>query len=308
MYDVRDIVVLARDAAMSTTYKPALFKAIIRLQSEGGREKLDLVDVAEQFALLYWTQTVVFHLRQAASLSKEPKVLRALRTAATETNCRKLIELPADARARLIASIAQTLRINVLKLFHVGLPSGSAPIYTWDGGDSIAFTPAAVEFVRSNAMVLEVIANHWWARYLEKVNLLAPVIIEKVEARGIKRKSLQWFYKHVAETDRPSCFYCGADLIYTVGAVHIDHVIPWSFLLDDPAWDLVLACGGCNLGKSDRLPDRRFIERLESLNLRRLIKRPDFMHGSAPIPACGVLQLYEAARAVEWPNAWEPPM
>lgn len=306
MFNIRDIVVLARDAAMSATYKPALLKAIVRLQSERGRETLSLTELAEQFVLLYWTQTVVFHLRQAASLSKEPEIPRAVRNAAEQSHCRKLRDLPSATRARLVKSITGILRINVLERFHKRLPPGSDPIYTWDGGEAITFTATAVEFVRKNAMALEVIANYWWAGYLEQVNLLAPAIIQKIETDGIRRGSLQWFYKRVAETDHVACFYCGASLSNVGGSKHIDHVLPWSFLLADPAWDLVLACERCNLGKSDRLPDRRFIEQLEALNRRRLTIMPDFMRNSAPIPAGGILQLYEAARAVEWPNAWEP--
>ena len=37
---------------------------------------------------------------------------------------------------------------------------------------------------------LKMIANHWWARYLERVNMLAPLIIEKVERYCAKRGSL----------------------------------------------------------------------------------------------------------------------
>jgi hypothetical protein len=306
MHDVRDIVVLARDAAMSTTYKPALLRAIVRLQRDAGRLELGLVEVAEQFAHLYWTQTVVFHLRQAASLSKEPEVLQALRTSAAQTNSHKFSELPTVARERLILSIARTLRIDVLRRFHVGLPSGALPIYTWDGGDTIIFTPASVDFVRANAMALDIIANHWWARFLEKVNLMAPAIIQKIEADGVRRGSLRWFFERVAQTDNSRCFYCNADLSNTTAVRHIDHVLPWSFLLADPAWDLVLACGRCNLGKSDRLPNRRFINLLETINRQRVARMPEFMRGSPPLPTGGISQLYDAARAVEWPNAWEP--
>jgi hypothetical protein len=131
-------------------------------------------------------------------------------------------------------------------------------------------------------------------------------IIQKIEADSVRRGSLRWFYERVAQTDDAACFYCGADLSDAASARHIDHVIPWSFILADPAWDLVLTCIRCNLGKSDRLPNRRFIEQLDALNRRRLAVLPDFMRGSAPMPPSGIAQLYEAARAVEWPNAWQP--
>ena len=33
----------------------------------------------------------------------------------------------------------------------------------------------------------------------------------------------------------------------------VDHVLPWSFVLEDKTWNLVLACRKCNNEKRDRL-------------------------------------------------------
>ena len=305
-HDVRDLAVLARDAAMSTTYKPALLKAIVRLQRDGARNSVSLAEIANQFVELYWTQTVVFHLRQASTLAKEPEVLRALRTAASKANTRRLADLSDVERDSLAFSISKTLRINVLRLFHKRFSAGAPPLFSWDEGEAIVFTPEASAFVHRNAMTLETIANHWWARKLEKLNLLAPAIIEKIEGDGVQRKSLRWFYERVAATDNDVCFYCRRDLSDDAQPRDVDHVIPWSFLLANPTWDLVMACRRCNIAKSDRLPNRRFVLALDDLNAHRLTIAPNVMRGVEPMPTGGLLQLYEAARGVEWPNAWEP--
>jgi 5-methylcytosine-specific restriction endonuclease McrA len=47
------------------------------------------------------------------------------------------------------------------------------------------------------------------------------------------------------------CFYCNEPLL---DDIHVDHVIPWSVLHHDEIWNLVLAHGRCNIGKSDILP------------------------------------------------------
>jgi len=143
-HGVRDLAVLARDAAMSTTYKPALLKAIVRLQHDGARKSVSLAEIANQFVELYWTQTVVFHLRQASTLAKEPEVLRALRTAASKANTRRLPDLSDVERDSLAFSISKTLRINVLRLFHKRYSAGAPPLFSWDEGEAIAFTPGAV--------------------------------------------------------------------------------------------------------------------------------------------------------------------
>jgi hypothetical protein len=46
----------------------------------------------------------------------------------------------------------------------------------------------------------------------------------------------------------------------------VDHVLPWSFVLEDKAWNLVLTCRKCNNGKRDRLANLNALERLCSRN------------------------------------------
>lgn len=124
----------------------------------------------------------------------------------------------------------------------------------------IARADPAVAFVRDNAAALEAIANLWWARYLEKVNLLAPLVIEKVERGGAQRGSLGKYLAILRAVDGERCFYCERPFSEQ-RTVHVDHVIPWSFPLSDPVWDLVLACRPCNLSKSDVLPHHDFIDK-----------------------------------------------
>ncbi len=62
------------------------------------------------------------------------------------------------------------------------------------------------------------------------------------------------------------CFYCGA----APDELHIDHVIPWAFVAEDRVWNLVLACGPCNLDKRDRPPREVNLKRLMERNIRLL--------------------------------------
>ena len=197
---------------MSSIYKPALLKAIVKLQRHSLLCEVPLLEIADLFVELYWTQTVIFHLRQAATLAKEPEVLQKIRRTAVAANVRRLSALPYAARASLARSIVTILRVDVLKRFHSAMPSGARPLFSWSGSDHVSFTLAGAQFIRENAQSLDVIANHWWARKLEKVNLLAPAIIEKIEADGVQRRSLKWFYERVAATDNLECFDCQMDI------------------------------------------------------------------------------------------------
>jgi 5-methylcytosine-specific restriction endonuclease McrA len=60
------------------------------------------------------------------------------------------------------------------------------------------------------------------------------------------------------------CFYCGESL--DQDAVHVDHVIPRTFLRHDEIWNLVLAHDTCNLAKSALLPARLYLEKLYERN------------------------------------------
>jgi hypothetical protein len=46
----------------------------------------------------------------------------------------------------------------------------------------------------------------------------------------------------------------------------VDHLLPWSFVLEDRTWNLVLACRKCNNGKRDRLTNKGDLERLCARN------------------------------------------
>ena len=306
MFDLRDIIVLARDASWSTTYKPALLKSIARIAARDRRTRIPLADIGEQFVSLYWNQTVVFHLRQAAVVSKEPEVLRAIRRAAEAHGVRRLGDLPPEARAELVRRMVRVLKIDVLRRFHRSKPAHMPALFTWaDDSEFVELSDASLAFIVSNAMALETVANHWWAGYLERVNTLAPYIIEKVRRDGAQRRSLTRFVRLLSSIDAPCCFYCARPFGELV-RVHVDHVLPWSFLLADPLWDLVMACDRCNLAKSDSLPARAFVDKLVTANESRAKRALPENAVSPLLDGVGIFQLYDAARAVEWPGPWRP--
>ena len=291
---------------MSSSYKPALLKALVRIVRQGTENEIDLLRIGTEFVELYWNQTVVFRLRQAATIKAEPEVVRRIRSASTSNAVRRLSDLNQSVRSKLDREMARVLTINVLDAFHRSKPASMPVLFSWNHGDTaIAMTDNAIAFCKANANALETIANHWWARYLERVNMLAPLIIEKVERNGAERGSLAKYLKILMETDEPRCFYCERPLS-TRSTTHVDHVIPWSFLLTDPLWDLVLACSVCNLSKSDVLPDRDFLDKLAARSAQRARFALPSGIGSPLIAADEVERYFEAAVSVEWPRGWRP--
>jgi hypothetical protein len=305
-HSVNDLVALARDASMSTSYKPALLKALARVVVAAPATRISLEALGAEFVRLYWNQTVVYHLRQASVIGKEPEVLSAIRATSARYRTRHVSILPQSASSKLSADMARILRIDVLERFHRSAPARMTPLFTWSKPDRfISLDVASIEFIIADAATIVNIANHWWARYLERVNRLAPSIIEKVERDGARRGSLGRYLRILGETDDARCFYCERSLDADVMR-HVDHVIPWSFLLSDELWDLVLSCAPCNMAKSDVLPARPFLSKLVALNERRsrLSLPPGLV--SPLVPHDEIFRLYDAALAVEWPRDWSP--
>ncbi len=198
--------------------------------------------------------------------------------------------------------MARILAINVLSAFHVSKPDAMEPLYSWKSGeDAIVMTLTARNFLRNENAPLELMANYFWARFLESCNRLAPHIISKVERMGFERTSLKKYLSILLEIGGSRCFYCNEALDNI--NLHIDHVIPWSFLLEDFLWDLVIACSRCNLNKRDWLPDRQYIDLLIMRNAQqREIVGVSF---AEPVQT-DVMRFYDAAVSVEWPGFWTP--
>ncbi len=290
---------------MSATYKPALLKALARIAKRSDNLAISLEDLGEEFARMYWNQVVVYHLRQAASVSREAEVIRLISRIASDYGMRSFPDLPEAGRSKIRARMAGILTINVLAAFHASKPAGMPRLFDWSKGEArIALSAEAHKFLRENSGVLELIANYHWATFLEGCNRLAPKIIQKVSRDGARRGSLVPYLRILTEDSPQACFYCGEGLEDARGAV-VDHVIPWSFLLEDPIWDLVLSCAECNSAKSDWLPEGMFIDRLLRRNQAVLRAK---VHGKASMlfGAEDIERLYEAAISLEWPRFWAP--
>jgi hypothetical protein len=296
---IGDIAALMRHAKKSATYKPALLKALVRCCQQSQDFHISLDAIGREFTKLYWNQTVVYHLRQAASLSKESTAVKLIRRTSEAYATRDLARLPAAGRAKIDRQMSQLLTVNVLSAFHSSRPPSMPLLYNWTPGESeVVITPQARALLADQAPALELIANFYWAEFLEGCNRLAPRIVQKVSRDGASRRSLQKYLKILQAESDPQCFYCTLPLGDQLAAT-VDHVIPWSFLLEDDLWDLVLACSKCNGRKLDWLPSELFIQKLILRN--RTLTREGI---SLAISESEIERLYQAAISVEWPRFW----
>ena len=74
-------------------------------------------------------------------------------------------------------------------------------------------------------------------------------------------------------------------------SIHVDHFIPWSYIFEDSAWNLVLACQECNCKKSNSLAQPKF--------LNYLIERNSKYENQIPI-------LKKSLAMLDSGRGWEP--
>ncbi len=200
----------------------------------------------------YWYQVRLFRLKQAAAEIQEPNVVRKLRD----------LNLTSDSKWHPSRSYIQDVVDfvsedgfrEVIPRFHSGIERTIFEVRA-GGAIAIAGRPRAFAAALEPLLMRSVMAG--WAEQVEQYNL-TPRVLAKVSFNGQRRTSVSKWAKPLREFD-DACFYCRTA---TPERVQVDHVVPWSFLFDDAAWNLVLACDGCNNSKRDWVPASRFLTAL----------------------------------------------
>jgi len=99
----------------------------------------------------------------------------------------------------------------------------------------------------------------------------APRLHDKIEGGDLKRGPITQWRNALTAIQGGKCFY---DENHDMVGPEVDHVLPWTFVLEDRTWNLVLACRKCNNEKRDRLVGTHTLERLcvrnEKISNRRI--------------------------------------
>ena len=275
---VRDVLALGLN---TNSYKFALLRALTHWGKAGHRD--DLVPrewLAERFLEFYWPLANRFRIRQSTDPTKEPvawKLSRqeaeryglSPRTSAAEYKGRFGRE--ASALVQRLADRGGCLD-EVLPRFHV-LPRGRRrpqPLFHLERGEVPRLVDDVPRFLTTYADVLELLAVGAWVRFTEQYSS-TPRLFEKLAGTKTERRTLAPYRTFLEVHDGDRCFYCNgaAD-----GSWAVDHFLPWSFVYEDRAWNLVLACGACNSRKSDGIPRMNMLEQLLDRNRRVLALAP----------------------------------
>ena len=268
------------------TYKFALARFLLDYSREldkdhikklGEDEFVPYDKIATAFLRYYWHQECKYKIKQNHLSSKPPSVIRIIREVfGTKYISDFFDEMPEEKvlqAEKLIKSEVfgreESKKSMVVPRFQKMLEGTAAKqnkiFYDYDE-KGIRLFPESISFFRQNYTLLYKLVILEWAKFLEKMNA-TPKLISKIESDKVRRHALTKYIGIFKEFK--NCFYCKNILVK--GATHVDHFIPWSYIFEDSAWNLVLSCDKCNLKKRDSLA-RGFLDKLilrnkESKNL-----------------------------------------
>jgi len=272
----------------ANTYKFALARAILeycqgecrgagRDREEQSALRIPYEYLADKFLKYYWHQEYILHMRQYYDAKHTPHAITKLRGVfgdGTPGDYSLLDKKDTDRARRLILKSvfghARSKTSIVVPRFQK-IPVGNRTVevrsfYDYDDDEqAIKLKPEAFEFFSKNYALLSKAVLVEWTKFLEPINPTLPRLLTKIERMSAKKQALTKYRSMLAPfTD--CCFYCRSML--EPGYVQVDHLIPWTYIYDDNAWNLVLACQSCNCRKSNSLPEDEFRDGLVERNRR----------------------------------------
>lgn len=267
--------------AKDNTYKFALARALLDYCRDHADASDNVLEIpykyfADKFMRYYFYQEYKFRIRQNFRPDVPPRAIKILRDVFGPNTPGDFDMLDRDkvekARHRFLTDIfghARRKTSLVIPRFQK-VSKGSAAVeqvfYGYDDdAQMLTLKPGAFDFFRKNHPVLSKVVLVGWAKFLEKINPSLPMLVAKIERDEAKRGTLTP-YRNLYLKHWCHCFYCNCRLEREF--IHVDHFIPWSYLFDDNAWNLVLACRDCNCKKSSALPPVEFRDELIARNSR----------------------------------------
>ncbi len=274
----------------ANTYKFALARAILEhckggyrgagREKEGERQSVLRIPygyLAAKFLKYYWHQEYVLHMRQNYDAKHVPHAITKLRDVFGESTPAdySLLDKKDRERARklilknVFGNTRSKTSIVVPRFQKIPVGNRTAEVrsfYDYDDDEqAIMLRPEAFEFFQKYNALLSKAVLVGWTKFLEPINPTLPRLLTKIEKMSAKKRALTKYHNMLSPfTD--CCFYCRDRL--EPGYVQVDHLIPWTYIYDNNAWNLVLACQPCNCKKSNSLPEDEFLDGLMERNRR----------------------------------------
>ncbi|MGR3764091.1 HNH endonuclease [Rossellomorea sp. NS-SX7] len=273
-------IVLSSKSVKSSTYKYALIKALIENLYQINKDLQVTYDqLAYTFTKVYWN-LIVHHNLTNQNRGKTARVVTIIKEEQSRNSIpQEMIfdKIPESIQLKLVSEIKTTMKENVFGALY-GDTRGE--FYAFDHKtERLKFNPAVHSFMLNYQRLITNLTNYHMAAMIEQLNDIPSInyLLGKVESIA-KRSSLRPFENILLSHFTARCFYCNKALTGQKRETHVDHFIPWSFVQSDHIWNLVLACKKCNSSKSDKLPERGFLEEIIERNEELLLPVNNELH------------------------------
>jgi hypothetical protein len=260
----------------TNSYKFALWRALAHLapSTNETNPEISKCDLSPLFLRYYWPLEIKYHIRQGIDPDKDPIVMVLIRRLVragkiTEGELLKGFQrrMPGEHQT-LLSEVARKAFDDVIPRFHTvhGAPVDPV-IFTFTGkvgkvDDAIRLTNGGRKFLVEHGKLVDYVAVSGWVRFSEGFTS-APKLHDKIDGRDLKKGAVWKCRKALMKIQEGRCFY---DPSHEMVSPEVDHVLPWSFVLEDKTWNLVLACRKCNNEKRDKLTSMDDLERLCARN------------------------------------------
>lgn len=268
-------------SSKDNTYKFVLGKILLDYCKNNSPESVERSIpydyLAGEFLKYYWHQRYRFKMRQHTHHNNGPVATQILENVFGEDPPLRFGDLDQGelkrARQMILERVfasARSYRGNVVHRFQrIGRGDSMEQkndIYDYDDvRKTITLKPDAHAFLRQNYDWLERALVAEWASYLERANPGLPLIAAKLSSIDSDPKPTGKSKAALLRTMKsPYCFYCenGLDANHAC----MNHFLPWRYLFDDHAWNLVIACNVCDGVKKDSLAPSKFTDLLVERN------------------------------------------
>lgn len=261
-------IILSSKSVKSSTYKYALIKALIENLYQIDEDfKVTYDQLAYTFTKVYWN-LIIHHKLINQNSGKTARVVSFIKEEQSKHSIPSEMifdKIPDSLQLKLVSKIKATMKINVFGALY-GDTRGE--FYAFDHKtELLRFNPAFHAFMLNYQRLITNLTNYHMAAMIEQLNEVPSInyLLGKVESIA-KRSSLRPFEDILLSHFSAQCFYCNKTLTRQKRETHVDHFIPWSFVQSDHIWNLVLACNKCNSSKSDKLPERSYLEEIIERN------------------------------------------
>lgn len=279
-------------SSKDNTYKFAFMRFLIDYCNNNSEAHVEFTTIAKYFFKYYWLQECKSKFKQAPQIEKKPEIIKIIQKEFDKPfypqTFERISEQEPEKIQRCVEKIVRlgfhnvTWRFQRLKEGNTAKEKKIFFDYTIlrvkhankkyvDLDAGIDINPKAMEFFKKYNAVLKKAVNLEWARFLEKLNLGVPRLIQKTEGEIIPRTALGK-YRKALEPYFKNCYYCNNTLVKN--ETHVEHVIPFDYIAEDDIWNFTLACQKCNCIKLGSLPPEKFLDELISRNKNYRSKIP----------------------------------